>query len=107
MSYVKWVGNADRHNDWTTVLDDGDGNVIRMGEPIDLEASKKSALEEQGRIFEDSSAEEAKEYQAAQGGAQVGADTAVSAPVFENAGPQNQQTETTDQGDAKGDAKKK
>jgi hypothetical protein len=66
-----------------------------MNEPTELSADVVSALEGEGRIFEDSSAAEAKEYQESQVGVvqQPGADIAGSAPVFANAGAANQITQ--------------
>lgn len=91
MAYVKWVANADRHNDWTTELVLEDGTVLRQGQPVDLKAELKKELEEGGRVFADSSKSESDEYEktAAQK-TLVGHDIAGTAPIFENAGPQNQ-----------------
>lgn len=89
MAYKKWVANADR-NDWVTVLEDEDGNQIKMGQPVELNADQVKEYEQSGRVFEDSSAEEAKAFNEGNVRPIVGADIAGSAPVFENAGPSNQ-----------------
>lgn len=88
MAYVKWVANVDRHNDWTTELILNDGKYVRMNEPVDLSADLRKQLEAEGRVFEDSSADEAKQYADANTGAlqPPGGDIAGSAPVFANAG---------------------
>lgn len=107
MGYVKWVANADRHNDWSTERVLEDGTTITLGQPVELSAGLKSQLEEEGRVFEDSSAEEAKEYQSGRVTATVGTDVGGSAPVFENAGPSNQTAEESDDAEKSGDDKKK
>jgi hypothetical protein len=103
VSYVKWVRNADRQDGVSRLLLEDDKEVL-MGVPIELSADVKKQLESEGRVFEDSSATEAKEAaaQLAQA-AQVGADVAGAAPVFQNAGPANQTTTTTDTGQTSGD----
>ena len=93
MAYKKWVANADRHNDWTTELITKDGSTIRMGEPVELDDSQVEELAGQGRVFEDSSAEEAEEYQQqAATGQQPGSDVAGTAPVFQTAAGTNQES---------------
>lgn len=91
MAYKKWVGNQDRHNDWTTELKIDEDTVIRMGEPVQINAELVKKLEGEGRIFEDSSAEEAKERQSDPAVTQPpGGDVLGTAPVFQNAGEHNQ-----------------
>lgn len=98
MAYKVWTANADRHNDWTTELILRDGTTVRMGEPTEMSADQVKALEAEGRVVEDSTADSYKQYHEARAGAQQapGGDIAGSAPVFANAGQSNQ----TDQSDA-------
>lgn len=105
MAYKKWVANVDRHNDWTTELVLEDGTKLKMGEPVELSAEQVNELESQ-RVFEDSSASEAKEYREGNVVPLVGRDVAGSAPVFENAGPSNQQAAEKKRGDTDQDDKK-
>ena len=92
MAYKVWTANADRHNDWTTELILKDGTRLKMGEPVDLSADQVKTLEGDGRVINDSSAEEAKKYHEAREGfiQMPGTDIAGSAPVFANAGVSNQ-----------------
>jgi hypothetical protein len=98
VAYKKWVANRDRHNDWVSELVLKDGTQLKMGQPVELKADQLKELEEQGRIFEDSSAEEAKEAEQAPQ-QQPGADVRGAAPVFVNAGESNQQTDQADDDD--------
>ena len=99
MAYVKWVANADRHNDWTSVLLLKDGTRVEMGVPINLEADVKKELEAQGRQFENSSKDEFTEYNERPEVLQPpGADVYGTAPIFVNSGVSNQtKTDQTDQ----------
>jgi hypothetical protein len=93
MAYVKWVANSNPY-DWTTELELEDGTTVRQGEPVELTKELKEALEGDGRVFEDSSAAEAKEFEErAANTPVVGTDVAGAGPVFENAGPGNQSTD--------------
>ena len=95
MSYVKWVRNANSGDGVTEeILQDGD-LVVRMGEPVQLAADVKADMESRGRVFESSSAEEAKAAAAVQ--QPVGGDVVGTGPVFQNATGSNQ-NDDTDQG---------
>lgn len=83
MSYYKWVRNADP-SDWVARLELEDGTVIELGVPVEMSADDKKALEAEGRVFESSSKSEAEQVAAAKAGPTVGADTAISGPVFAN-----------------------
>lgn len=96
MAYVKWVANADRHNDWTSELLLKDGTSVQMGVPVDLKADVQKTLEDQGRVFEKSSKEEFDEYNAQPEVIQPpGNDVFGTAPVFVNSGPTFNQTRLT------------
>lgn len=91
MAYKKWVRNADPQ-DWVTELTDEDGkSIAKMGVPVELSADQVKELEANGRVLDDSSAEEAKEFNESNVRPVVGADIAGSAPTFANAGESNQQ----------------
>lgn len=95
MGYVKWVANKHRHEDWTTELRLEGDKVVQMGVPVNLTADEQKQLEAEGRIFEDSSAEEAKELQP-ESGPVVGADTAISGPVFSTESPKKGDNKSND-----------
>ena len=98
MAYKKWVGN-ENPNDWVSVLRLEDGTEVRLNQSVELNADQVKALEAKGRIFEDSSASEAKEEASDPSVAQpAGADVAGASPVFVNAGESNQ--DDNDQDDA-------
>ena len=89
MAYVKWVANADRHNDWTSELLLNDGTEVRMGEPADLKADMVKELESQGRVFEKSSKEDFDEFNARPEVIQPpGNDVRGTGPIFVNSGQQ-------------------
>jgi hypothetical protein len=97
VAYVKWVANADRHNDWTSELLLKDGTEVRMGVPVDLKAEVVTDLESEGRIFEKSSKSDLEEYQARPEVIQPpGNDVMGTAPVFVNSGPGFNQTSVLD-----------
>jgi hypothetical protein len=89
VTYVKWVANADRHNDWTSELLLADGTrLVKMGVPVDLKAEVRKSLEEEGRVFEDSSKEEFETHQESFQVVQpLGHDVRGTAPVFVERGP--------------------
>jgi hypothetical protein len=94
VTYVKWVANADRHNDWTSELLLADGTRLEQGVPVDLKAEVRKSLEEEGRVFEDSSKEEFETHQESFQVVQPpGADVRGTAPVFSNAGAARQTEE--------------
>jgi hypothetical protein len=102
MSYIKWVANLDRHNDGTTEEILADGTVVRMGEPVQLNADQRKAMEASGRVFEDSSAEEAKEQAAQQSAEQpVGADVVGTAPLLGSNVETDQPSESSGKSDKK------
>jgi hypothetical protein len=93
VTYVKWVANADRHNDWTSKLLLNDGTEVTMGVPVDLKADVVKSLEAEGRVFEKSSKDESDEYNAQPEVIQPpGNDVMGTAPVFVNSGPGFNQT---------------
>lgn len=109
MGYVKLTGTANRHTDWTTeiVLERDEAGevtkVVKAGVPVNLTADEQKKLEGLGYTFDDSSAEEAKEYEEGQATVQVGADVAGSAPTFAPA--QDQPAPTPSKGADKGSDK--
>lgn len=113
MGYVKLSGTTNRHENWTTEyvveVDEETGEptkVVRQGEPVDLNKEQQEKLEALGAIFEDSSADEAKEFRASAEQVQpAGADTAAGAPLLGAGG--NQPNQTVDQPEGKSSEKSK
>lgn len=87
MTYVKWARNA-KPTDWTTRLILKDGTEVVQGVPVQLDAETRKRLEAEGRVFEDSSAAEAKEETAAPV-QPIGSDVAGTSPVFSAEDDQN------------------
>jgi len=86
MAYVKWVRNADP-NDGTSAITRGEEVLLQLGQPVQLNKDDREKLEAQGLVFEDSSAEEHKEFEAQQGAvaaSEVGRDVATAAPLFQD-----------------------
>lgn len=109
MGYVKLSGTTNRHENWTAEyiveVDEETGEptkVVKTGVPVDLTKDEQAKLETLGAIFEDSSADEAKEVEAQLATEQsVGADIAGSAPVFGIAGDSANQNVDPPKGDDK------
>lgn len=106
MGYVKLTGTSNRHENWTSEFvlerDDETGEptkVVRLGEPIDLSKDDQAKLEAFGAVFEDSSADEAKEVE--ESGQPVGADVANAGPRFGGGGEPNQSVSAPAKGDEK------
>lgn len=107
MGYVKLSGTTNRHENWATEfvveVDEETGEptkVAKLGVPVDLSKAEQEKLEGLGAIFEDSSADEAKEVQAQLETEQpVGGDITGSAPVFGNAGDAANQNVEPPKGD--------
>lgn len=99
MSYVKWVSNSTPGDGVTQeILNDGELTVT-MGVPVQLNADVKKDMESRGRVFETSTADEAKAAEAQAALQPVGNDVVGTAPVFaDTSGGSNQATDDTDQG---------
>lgn len=104
MAYVKLVGTANRHTDWTTeiVLEkDDEGNptkVVRAGEPVDLSKADQEKIEDLGYSFESSSKSEAEEVRESAVGP-VGTDSSRFGPLLGDSEKPNQSADDADYND--------
>ena len=109
MAYVKMTGTTSPHTSGATEVilerDEETGEPtksVRVGEPVDLSEEEQEKLEGMGFVFEESSEQEAQEYQEQQVAApQVGSDIAGAAPSFGTEEAPNQDAdEQVDQQDS-------
>lgn len=92
MGYVKMVpAEANRHENWTSEFvlerDEETGEptkVVKAGVPVDLSKEEQDKLATYGVTFEESSAEEAKEYEESATTNPAGADIVGAAPSIES-----------------------